>query len=280
MRSRFANRRREARATASAGFTLIELLVVIGIIAVLAAMFLPALSRAKAAARRAQCTNNQHQIMLGMGMYLSDFKRYPPFDNNDGVNTLEGSRAAKWDGRVLPYVSGNIAAFLCPGLTPPYNNGTSNWNPSFADGRDWRQGPNLSYGLNAVGVGYVVNVTPPKSLGLSDGGPSGLAFGQPESAVVVPADMIVLGDYNIIDDTYGSWWAPDLLYWLGFTGKHHNGGAVVSFCDGHIEFGATARYGAPVMPAVVTSTAILNKPAARIRWNIDHLPHPEVVPPY
>ncbi len=61
------------------GFTLIELLVVIAVIAILAALLLPALSRARQKALRIVCTNNTRQMLLATEIYVNDFSDYLPY---------------------------------------------------------------------------------------------------------------------------------------------------------------------------------------------------------
>src|SRR5947207_4486697 len=83
-------------------FTLIELLVVIGIIAILAAMLLPTVSRAKEAGRRIVCINDLKQLRLALGMYA---------DDNDGQ--FPPRFAPFWMSRLQPYYL-DLRLLKCP----------------------------------------------------------------------------------------------------------------------------------------------------------------------
>ncbi len=99
-------------------FTLIELLVVVAIISILASMLLPALSKARDAARSTGCMNNMKQVMLGNHMYASDMDDFlvPAigFETSD-IRYVPTTHWFQLLGHTMSYVE--KPSFVCPGDT-------------------------------------------------------------------------------------------------------------------------------------------------------------------
>ena len=224
-------------------FTLVELLVVIAVIAVLAGLLLPALSKAKERARRIVCLSNVRQLTLASQTYAHD-------DQRQSLSAKQESEDANLNW-LLPY-AGNTKVFVCPGTQNVIrtNRGIApyTFEPGLVDlfrMAGGRKGPGMSYqgfGFLGIGVDTTEEIPVYRGTRVVNGIRKGLnnvqtyrhyhdAFGL-KGTIPGPAQLWIITD----DTLPGLWYYPDPQ------DNHGAAGAHVGFCDGHVEWVPQSRY--------------------------------------
>ncbi len=246
----------------SRAFTLIELLVVIAIIAILAAMLLPALARARAKAQRTHCMNSLRQISIHMQLYSDDNGDYFPAHRNQSVNNTDPAISLTdwWGTAIIGYAQNQSNLYHCAalrGIMPiPFSPLTWSWKFDCH---------NVGYGYN----GWFLGRHPYGPATLTVGGINFSADVRfKRSLVRKPSDCLIIGDKNPTDQ---GWWSSS-LWWEaacmdattsdarreGIDPYRHLGTGVIVFVDGHSEARKNANINPPVAPNSGSARGLFN----------------------
>ncbi|MBT5928021.1 MAG: type II secretion system protein [Verrucomicrobia bacterium] len=219
------------------GFTLIELLVVISIIAILASMLLPVLSKAKGAAHKAYCMNNQRQLNLAWLLYAEDHGKMVP---NGYVESATLGLQRPWVSagtHVERFMHTNSQLLTNPSYSAFARGGyvsSANTYKCPADRKaTFFQGVNYqgvrSYSLNAF-FGWVF----PSEVNYGSGYHG---YSKPSQLAGMKAsDVFTFIDVNSDSICYGGFITKiGSKQFFHIPGAYHNGQGVAAFVDGHVE---------------------------------------------